>query len=81
MALFSDTLHDFKTATLRGGPGFFRVSQTHAGQWWLLDPEGRPFFVRAVHGVQARAEALHDPAARLRAWGFNTLGGERPALF
>ncbi|MBP6508222.1 MAG: hypothetical protein KA257_11720 [Opitutaceae bacterium] len=81
MALFSDTLHDFKTATLRGGPGFFRVGQTHSGQWWLLDPEGRPFFARAVHGVQARVEALHDPAARLRAWGFNTLGGGSDRLY
>ncbi len=74
MVQTSDGLNDFKPATLRGVPGFFRAGQTASGQWWLIDPEGRPFFARAVHGVQAPAETLHDPAARLRTWGFNTLG-------
>lgn len=74
MAHPSDALNDFKPASLRGTPGYFRLGQTPAGQWWLLDPADRPFFARAVHGVQARAESAEDPAARLRSWGFNTLG-------
>ncbi len=74
MAHSSDALTDFKPGTLRGTPGYYRVGQTHGGQWWLIDPADRPFFARAVHGVRAEAESLHDPAARLRAWGFNTLG-------
>jgi hypothetical protein len=69
-----DAPTDFKPNSLRGTPGFFRIGQTQGGQWWLLDPDNRPFFVRAVHGVQTEAESPHDPAARLRAWGFNTLG-------
>jgi hypothetical protein len=40
-----------------GGPqleatGFFRV-QTHAGKWWLVDPEGRLFFSHGVDCVRA----------------------------
>jgi hypothetical protein len=74
MALLGDVPPDFRPDTLRGAPGFFRVGRTPAGQWWLVDPEGRPFFARGVHGVRAEAESTHDPAARLRAWGCNTLG-------
>lgn len=74
MAHSSDALNDFRPGTLRGTAGFFRVGQTHADQWWFVDPAGRPFFARGVHGVTARADSPHDPAARLRAWGFNTLG-------
>jgi hypothetical protein len=70
----SDAPPDFRPETLRGRPGFFCVGCTPAGQWWLLDPEGRPFFARGVHGVVAEADVSHDPAARLRAWGGNTLG-------
>ncbi|MFI5356260.1 MAG: hypothetical protein ACHQ4G_02880 [Opitutales bacterium] len=65
---------DFKRETLRGSPGFFRVAQTQAGPWWLLDGADRPFFAKAVHGVAAEASVVHDPVARLRSWGFNTLG-------
>lgn len=74
MAQPSDALSDFKPASLRGTPGYFRLGQTQAGQWWLIDPADRPFFARTVHGVQAQADSAQDPAARLRAWGFNTLG-------
>jgi hypothetical protein len=74
MAQSTDALTDFKPGSLRGTPGYFRVGQTHGGQWWLIDPEDRPFFARAVHGVRAEPAAMHDPAARLRAWGFNALG-------
>jgi hypothetical protein len=74
MAHSSDAPPDFRPETVRGAAGFFRVARTHAGQWWFIDPAGRPFFARGVHGVAAEAEAARDPAARLRGWGFNTLG-------
>jgi hypothetical protein len=44
-------LDDFKPNSLRGTAGFFRVGQARNGQWWLVDPHGRPFFGRAVAGV------------------------------
>jgi len=74
MAISGDTLPDFKRESLRGTPGFFRIGCTHGGQWWLIDPEDRPFFSKAVHGVAADDKVTHDPGARLRSWGFNTLG-------
>jgi len=74
MAPSSDAPPDFRPETLRGRAGFFRVGRTAAGQWWFVDPEGRPFFARGVHGVRADADGPDDPAARLRAWGGNTLG-------
>ena len=45
------TLADFKSETVRGAPGFFRVGQTFAGQWWLIDAEDRAFFSRGVNAV------------------------------
>ena len=68
-----------RPATVRGTPGFFRVGQTGAGQWTLLDPAGAPFFCKAVHGVTASARPGErgwplDSASRLRSWGFNTIG-------
>lgn len=64
---------------VRGAEGFYRVGQDAAGRWWLLGPDGRPFFCRAVHGVRAAPEAgdgapALDSVARLRRWGFNALG-------
>ncbi|MBW8781168.1 MAG: hypothetical protein JF599_04670 [Verrucomicrobia bacterium] len=47
----------FKPETLRGSPGFFRVGQTSSGQWWLLDPHDRPFFVRSVAAVNRYGRA------------------------
>jgi hypothetical protein len=73
MAQSTDALADFNPGSLRGMPGHHRIGRTHGGQWWVIDPEDRPFFVRAVHGVEA-GPAARDPAARLRAWGFNALG-------
>src|SRR5581483_12231154 len=69
----------FRAETRRGRPGFFHVAQNTAGQWWLLEPGGRPTWCRAVHGVQAEAitgdAALpRDASARLRGWGFTALG-------
>ncbi|MBW7894412.1 MAG: hypothetical protein H3C27_04795 [Opitutaceae bacterium] len=75
MAQSSDALADFRPETVRGRPGFFRVARTTTGQWWFIDPDGHPFFVKAVHGVTATESTPHDPAARLRRWGFNALGG------
>lgn len=70
---------EFRRETLRGTEGFFRAGQDDAGQWWLIDAAGRPFFCKAVQGVRATAtegdtRLAGDPAARLRAWGFNTVG-------
>lgn len=45
------TSDDFKLATLRGAPGFVRVGQTRGGQWWMIDPTGRPFLSKAVAAV------------------------------
>ncbi len=63
----------------RGRAGFFRVGRDEAGRWWLLDPAGEPFFVKAVHDVghapTSDDGALpRDAAAQLRAWGFNAVG-------
>ncbi|MDP3072847.1 MAG: hypothetical protein Q8N18_21325 [Opitutaceae bacterium] len=63
----------------RGAEGYFHVAQEAGGRWRLLDPEGRFFFLCGVHGVRAApagsdAEWPPDPAARLRAWGFNAVG-------
>lgn len=44
-------LTDFKLESLRGKAGFVRVGQTAAGQWWLLDARGHPFFSRGVNLV------------------------------
>lgn len=41
----------FKSASVRGSPGFFRVAQTLGGQWWLLDPHGVPFVSKGVGAV------------------------------
>ncbi len=77
-----NTLPDFRSESLRGKQGYFRVGQTEAGQWWFIDAQDRPFFAKAVHSVSAAAEVPYDPAARLRTWGFNALGcaSERLAL-
>jgi hypothetical protein len=71
----------FRVNTLRGAAGFFRVGQDAAGRWWMIDPAGRPFFCRAVHGVRAlpaagddSVELPFDAASRLRRWGFNAVG-------
>src|SRR4051794_4170284 len=45
------TTGDFKPDSFRGSAGFFRVGQTRSGQWWLVDPNDRPFFFRGVCAV------------------------------
>ena len=74
MAPTINALPDFRGETVRGKPGYFRVGQAETGQWWFIDAQDRPFFAKAVNNVSADAEATHDPAARLRTWGFNALG-------
>jgi len=34
-----------------GVEGHFRTATDDAGRWWLLDPNGRPFYVKGVCGV------------------------------
>ena len=51
------TSADFKPETVRGTPGFVRVGQTRAGQWWFIDPEGRPFFSCGVASVNRSGRA------------------------
>ena len=68
----------------RGTEGFFRAGQDQAGRWWLIDPQGAPFFLRGVHGVTPAggvddAGLPPDAAGCLRGWGFNTCGTGRAA--
>lgn len=63
----------------RGAEGFFSVERGTDGRWWLRDPDGQKIFLRAVHEVRPpllplEAGPIKEPAARLRAWGFNALG-------
>lgn len=69
----------FRAESRRGVEGFYHVAQEEGGQWWLIDPAGKPVWIRAVHGVRsahARGDQLppKDSAARLRTWGFETVG-------
>ena len=57
------TLQDFKPETVRGTPGHFRVGQTRAGQWWLIDPRDGAFFSRGVNGVNRSGAVGGRPAA------------------
>jgi hypothetical protein len=34
----------FVPQSIRGKDGFFRVGKTTAGYWWLMTPEGQPFY-------------------------------------
>lgn len=69
----------YRAVSWRGAEGFFRAGRTNGGDWALLDPDGAPFFCRAVHGVRPPVEqgeglVAPDSIARLRRWGFNALG-------
>lgn len=74
MAHSSEAIPGFKSETVRGIPGFFRVGQAVDGKWWIIAPDGQRTFLRAVNGVHGVEDSPHEPAARLRAWGFNALG-------
>jgi hypothetical protein len=81
------TLTEFKPGSLIGTPGFVRVGQSSAGQWWFLDGRDRPFFSCGVAGVDGiplsdaavgNSRHSHSGGAleleRLRTWHCNTLG-------
>ena len=74
MAQPPDAPQEFRPGTGRGAAGYFRVAQAVDGRWWLLDPAGRPFFLRAANEVRGAEGSPHDPVARWRAWGGNALG-------
>lgn len=70
---------EFRPETRRGVEGFFHAIQEAGGHWWLVDPAGKPTWIKAVHGVRsahAHGEQLppRDSAARLRTWKFDTVG-------
>jgi hypothetical protein len=77
--------------------GYFSVAKTSKGRWYLVTPQGQPFYSTAVATVTTNGDvdratgqcpycqtvasnypskAAWDSAtlARLRSWGFNTLG-------
>jgi hypothetical protein len=56
---------DFKTESLRGAPGFFRIGRhRETNAWWLLTPEDEPVFLRAVAGVNRHGRAGPPPVRR-----------------
>jgi len=55
--------------TVRGREGFFRVGRSVNGYWWLIDPNGEPFFYKGVcavnrAGTQGGRRAVPGPYAR-----------------
>jgi len=79
---------EIEPATVRGAEGFFRVGRSKHGHWWLIDPDGDPFFCNAVCSVNGgglggrrafprRTVKPDDVEAwikQMKGWGFNTLG-------
>ncbi len=55
---------DFKAETMRGRAGFFRVGQSVGGPWWLIDPHGQAFFMKAVAAVNRHGRAGPVPEHR-----------------
>lgn len=45
------------------GTGFFRTQQTEEGRWWLVDPEGYPFWSIGTTGVRIQ---MHNDSTRTR---------------
>ncbi len=41
----------FEENSVKGSSDFFRVGQTSEGQWWFIDPEGKPFFYKGVCAI------------------------------
>ena len=74
--------------TIVGTAGFIRVGKSRAGMWWLLGPDGKPFYYRAMCSVNNRGgtggRRKGDPALSpeqvrhwisiMQQWGFNGLG-------
>lgn len=73
----------FKSESLRGRAGFFRVGQTAAGQWWLVDPHNQPFFAKAVAAVNphGRAGPLPEHAGAYAQAIWHAHGHEDPSGF
>jgi len=74
--------------TVRGKEGFFRVGRSVNGFWWLIDPDGKPWYHRGCCGLNSggiggrrRKNAKPVPDAQAEKWlkilkgyGFNALG-------
>jgi hypothetical protein len=56
--------------------GFYRTAK-YDGRWWLVDPEGRPFFSLGVGGVGLSPEAVGPGSARYREAVLNRYGWGR----
>ncbi len=74
-------------ATVRGTDGFVRVGRSVNGRWWLIGPDGRPFYHKGCTGLNAGgtggrrvglpplpAETVAEWIGMLREWGFNAMG-------
>jgi hypothetical protein len=56
------TLDEFRPSTLRGAQGYVRVGQHRSGAWWFLDPQNRPFLLKAVAAVNRLGWSEGRPA-------------------
>jgi agarase len=61
------------------GTGFYRVEQ-HDGVWWLIEPDGNPWYSLAVDLPTPPSDEQFLPTARryvaqVRGWGFNSIAG------
>ena len=61
------------------GTGFFRVEK-YGKTWWLIDPDGLPYFSMATpapstSGSRDDFDAARQYVKQLRSWGFNGLAG------
>ncbi len=50
-----------EASTVVGREGFFRVGKSTQGRWWLIAPEGKPFFYRGVTSVNFRYPDRYVP--------------------
>lgn len=77
------SIDEFRPGTFRGTPGFVRVAQSRSGQWWFIDPEGRPFVSKAVAAVSRTgwAEGRSSRPGRYAAAVDHLYGVNDPALF
>ena len=75
MPLSSVAVTRFRSDTVRGAPGFFRVGQLFDGAWCFIDSDERTFFACAVNGVDDPVGCGSDRVAeRLRRWHFKVIG-------
>jgi hypothetical protein len=71
----------FDDKSIVGSPGFFRVGKDWQGRWWLIDPDGKPFFYKGVTsinraGLPGGRRAEPGPYAETvdRLYGYQTNG-------